>query len=535
MKPEEIQKRIDDLSSERSLFETLWEDLGRYIIPGKRNIRTTELPGEDLNFDLYDNTAIHANELLAAALHGLLTNPNSEWFELITGDDELDSQDHIKKYLQKITTQIHHVLNATNFQTEVHEFYLDLGCFGTATMSIEEDDLDDVRFCTKFIRDVYIEEDSKGNVVELYLVYMWTARQIMSEYGEKYMTEELMKAHKDNNNKRFKVVHAIYPAAYEHGEGKADIAKAKGYNYISKHVVLDHKKEIKESGFKSFPFSVSRWSKASGEKYGRSPGMVALPEAKVLNKMVETTLIGAQKQVDPPLQAPDDGFITDVNTYPGGITFYRAGSQDQIRPIFNNANVDFGFQAIQEKQTKIRDAFYTNQLSVTGNTAQTATEVNQKVQENFRFLGPLTGRQHHEFLRVVVDRVVDILFTRGKLKVEDVPSELKGKRTTARYSSYIAKAQRMGEGQSILQAVQALEPFVNANPNVVDNLDGDAAARRIWSIFGAPQELLHDKKDVEKIRKAKAEAQQEMIAQQQQQQQVDTVAKLSQAGQQQGI
>lgn len=528
MDSKKIKSRLSTLKSERMTFETLWDEVGQFIIPRKKNVLTKRMAGEDLQVDLYDNTAIQANELLAGALHSLLTNPNSEWFELTTGDDGLDKKDSVRKYLQALATKAHHVLNASNFQTEVHELYLDLGAFGTATMAIEEDDRDTVRFCCKFVADVYIEESSRGQVNEVYLQYEWTARQIVSEYGEDKLPEMVKKAYESDDNKRFKVVHCIYPTDYAK-EKEAGTAEAKGHKFISKHIVLDAPDDqaiIEESGFRTFPMVVTRWAKASGEKYGRSPGMVALPEAKVLNKMVETTLIGAQKVVDPPLQAPDDGFITDVNTYPGGITFYRAGSQDQIRPIFNDARIDFGFQAIQEKQGKIRDAFYTNQLQLGTGPQMTATEVNQRVQENFRFLGPMLGRQQHEFLRPLIDRLVDIMFKREVVSPGDIPPELRGKRIDVRYSSYIAKAQRLGDGQSIMQAVGALEPFVNADSTVLDNLDGNTAVRRIWSIYGAPQDLLRDQPEVEKIRKSRADAQAAAIQQQQQQAQVEQVSKV---------
>ena len=35
--------------------------------------------------------------------------------------------------------------------------------------------------------------------------------------------------------------------------------------------------------------------------------MNALPDVKVLNKMVENSLKAAKKQIDPPLLIPDDG------------------------------------------------------------------------------------------------------------------------------------------------------------------------------------------------------------------------------------
>ena len=45
--------------------------------------------------------------------------------------------------------------------------------------------------------------------------------------------------------------------------------------------------------------------------------MTALADIKMLNRMSEVTIRAAQKQVDPPLLVPDDGFMLPVRTIPG--------------------------------------------------------------------------------------------------------------------------------------------------------------------------------------------------------------------------
>ena len=78
-------------------------------------------------------------------------------------------------------------------------------------------------------------------------------------------------------------------------------------------------------GFKELPYVVPRYLKASTETYGRSPGMNALPDVKVLNKMVENSLKAAAKQIDPPLLVPDDGMLAPIRMSPGSINFFRSG------------------------------------------------------------------------------------------------------------------------------------------------------------------------------------------------------------------
>ena len=96
--------------------------------------------------------------------------------------------------------------------------------------------------------------------------------------------------------------------------------------FKSRYVAIDDMKMLAEGGFNEF-YVVPRYLKASYEIYGRSPAMNALPDVKMLNKMSEVTIKAAQKQIDPPLMIPDDGFILPVRIRSGGLNFYRSGSR----------------------------------------------------------------------------------------------------------------------------------------------------------------------------------------------------------------
>ena len=339
----QIKERYAALKSTRSQWETHWQEIADYMVPRKNNITRKGFEGEKKGITLLDNTGVQSNELLAGALHGLLTSPSAQWFELTTGVPDLDKDDSVRRWLQDSARRMLETLNSSNFQTEVHEVYIDLTSIGTAPMSIEEDDGDVVRFGARFISEVVIAENNKGRVDEVYREFEWTARQIVEEFGnsEEKVGKKVWDAFKKNSEEKFKIIHAVYPQSRVDG-------KAQGrYPYMSQYV-LDAEKDkvLREKGFEEFPYVVPRWSKATGEVYGRSPGMTALPECKTINKMTETTLIGAQKVVDPPLQAPDDGFLLPLITKPGGLNYYRSGSQERIEPILNDARIDFGFQAL---------------------------------------------------------------------------------------------------------------------------------------------------------------------------------------------
>lgn len=519
LSPEQVISRYDHLKSDRATWETHWQECYDYMLPRKADVIVTHHPGEKKNTHLFDNTAMHSASVLASALHGMLTSPNVLWFGLSTGNKELDDRDPVRLWLQDTALRIFDILNNSNFNTEVHELYIDLVISGTGIFSVEEDPEEVIRFNTRPLGQCVVAENAFGQVDEVNRSYKFTASQIVEQWGLDNLPNKIKEHYEKKDSTKFEIIQAVYREDIERPLGRMP--------YTSQHVLRDFKHELSEGGFRSFPYMVPRFSKIAGEVYGRSPGMVALPDAKTINKMDETVLIGAEKAVDPPLQLPDDGFILPIMTVPGGLNYYRPGSQDRIEPVFNDSRVDFGFQAMGERRDRIRKAFFVDQLQLFQGTTQTATEVLQRTEENMRILAPLLGRLRHEFLRPLIARVMEIgqerdLFLR-------TPADLRGKTLDVNYSSLIARAQKLQEGQNILRMVETLAPFASAQPEVMDMINGDAAARIVSRIYDIPQEILRSRDEIEAIREARARAEAELNAQQAQQMQTENIKNIAPA------
>ncbi len=499
---EQIIKKLDFLKNDRGTWESHWQEITDYLLPRKNTVTSEKTHGEKRTFQILDNSGIHSNELLAGALHGLLTNPDAMWFEMTTGNLKLDQKDSVRQWMQETARSMHNVLNNSNFQTEVHELYLDLPSIGTGCMLVEEDDEFVVRFSTKFIKGYYLAENSRGMVDQVYREWKWNAAQLVEEFGLENIGEKVQKLYQDGKEDKITVVHGVYPCTLvdpEENPGE--------YKYVSQYILPEYKHQIGEPGrFKQLPYVTPRWSKASGEVYGRSPGMTALPEVKILNKMNETMLKGAQKMVDPPLQLPDDGVILPLMTNPGGINYYRAGSADRIEPLFKDTRIDFGFEVMKDRRQRVKDAYYVDQLKLQQDQKyMTATEVLQRTEESMRLLGPMLGRMQAEFLRPLVERVYAIMLERKM--ITPAPAELQGKALDVRYSSLIAKSQRVTESQNIIRAFQTIAPFIQMDPTVADNFHGDNAARVISVFLGLPQELIRNVNERDQIRQQRAQAQ----------------------------
>ena len=529
--PKQIVSRLDALKSLRGVWETHWQEVTDYTIPRKNEYVKSNVPGEKKGVELYDNTSMVSLETLVAALHGLLTNPNTLWFLLQTGDPILDDSDEVATYLQDLSRRMHRVLNNSNFQPEVYEYYLDLASVGTATMVMEEDKDSVVAFSTKHLGEIFPAENSKGLIDEVYRTFAWTPKQIVQKFGvgvdptkealSAVVGDKVAKCYIEGKNEKFEIIHAVY---------RDEDTKVKKLPFVSQYVLKEDRKTLQEGKFRRFPYLISRWSKTSGEVYGRSPAMTALPEQKTLNVMAKTMLKGAQKVVDPPVQIPDDGFVRPLRTFPGGVNYYRAGSQDRIEPIFNDSRIDFGFEAIRERQQRVREAFFVDKLSLVQSDRMTTVEVNQRIQEQMRFLGPLLGRQQTEFLRPLIDRLLDIMIDRdggsGEL-LGRPPEQIADVELDVMYSSPIARAQRMGEADSLAGAMQASAPLFEMDPASIDNIDSDQYIRENFQIFGASQRVLRDRDEVEAIREARQQAQAQAVKQQQEAQEAENFKKVA--------
>lgn len=521
--PRQLQERFQQLEARRQVWESHWQELADFIMPRKNEITQKLTPGSKRRPLLLDSTAMISNQLLSSALHSLLTNPFAKFFGLKTGNPELDSDPNVQAWFQDTVDRIHFVLNNTNFQTEIHECYLDLGAFGTSSMLIEEDPRDVVRFKSVFIENIFINENSAGRIDEVHRRFKWDVKNLIQEFGRDKLPKRVIEIADRDQQREFEVIHSVYPE---------DMEKIKAEpKFMSQYILPEFEFELRAKTFNEQPFVVSRWIKGSGEMYGRSPGMVALPEIKTLNKMVEVVIKGAQKVVDPPLQAPDDGYVFPIRTRPGSVNIRRAGSPDRIEPVFDNTRIDFGFQVMEERRVRVRQAFFIDQLQLREGDRMTTREVGQRTEEQMRLLAPILARQQSELLRPLVDRVFKIMLRKDLLA--PIPEQLQDQSYDVEYTSLIARAQQVNEGNNIMRGLEASAGFMQLDPSGADNVDVDRAVRRVTDIYGWPKDLLRSAEEMGQIREARAQAQAQAQAVENAVKQADVVSKVGQVQQQQ--
>jgi len=496
-----LLKRLDKLKVQRSTWEQHWQEIGEYIIPRKADVTKTRSSGDKRMDNVYDGTGIHAAEMLSSSLHGMLTNPSMNWFDLAYLDEELNTDDEAKEYLESVTQIMHREFQRSNFAEQVHELYHDLITFGTGVMFITDAPEDEgVRFATRHISECYLAEDDYGRVDTVFRKFKMSVRALARQFGEDVIGDKMRAKLERNPYEEVPVVHIVMP------RDERDVRKADANNkpFASIYIEPGQKIILRESGFNEFPYVAPRFLKASFEMgYGRSPAMTALPDVKMINAMSRTTIIAAQKQVDPPLMVPDDGFILPVRTKPGGLNFYRSGSRDRIEPLNIGANNPLGLNLEEQRRQAIRSAFYVDQLVLGAGPTMTATEVVQRTEEKMRLLGPVLGRLQAEMLQPMIERVFQLLVRQNKLP--PAPQDIVDRNLDIEYVSPLAKAQRQSDVQAIMRLFELMSPLASIDPGVFDHLDTDGLVRYMLRTLSIPASVTKGVDDVASARSSRQE------------------------------
>jgi hypothetical protein len=512
--PEAILKRYDRLYEQQQVDRAVWQELAEYILPRKSNITTKRTPGAKQTTRLYDSTAVRANELLAASMQGALTSAAVKWFRLKLRQQELNEDPEVAAWLDACTDRMYLAFTQSNLSSELQEVYLDLGGFGTGCVIEEERNPNSPTFSGFIFHSLpvgtyVIAEDAEGRVDTVLREVVLSARAAVAKWGAARVGERIRQTLEKKPDDLVTIIHAVYPREYTRGR------TARNKPVASCYVHKDGKHLIAEGGFDTFPCMVPRWTKTSGEVYGRGPGHTALPDVRTLNRARELTLKAWAKAIDPPMKQRQDGVIGTAKLAPASLN--TVVNMDDLAPIEFKARFDVGKIEEEQLRTAIRDVFYNSQLQLPNKTIMTATEVERVYELMQRILGPTLGRLEAELLNPLIERSFDLMLRRGALpepppaiyadgEIADIDIE---------YEGPLSRAQRSSDSQAIERTLQLALPIAQVDPEALDALDLTEVIRYAGQRHGIPPRVVRSEKQIAEIRSARETERQKVVQQEQ--------------------
>lgn len=502
----EILQQFGQVADKRANFESMWQEISNHCT-GRRDFNEKRTRGEKRHTFIYDNTALEASDLLSNGLHTLLTNTATRWFRLAPEDDRLLRFEEVARWFEAVENRLYAAFNRpeARFMTQLHEVYVDLVDFGMAGLYIESMPAFGFRLSSRPLGELFITEDMAGVVDGVYRKFPLTAKQAVDAFGE----SKVPKAAKDVEKGAIENLYEFLQWVRPREDLQPGRLGPESMPLESTYLSFEDKGIMDEGGYREWPYMIPRWSVEAGEVYGRGPGTIALPGQKMLNQMTKTTLAAAELRTYPPWLVEDDSLIEPLRVAPGSVNTRRpsAVAQRPVEALTNDPDPGLGVEILRYFQDGVRQAFEGEMLQSIRDPRMTATQVLQIAERMQVLLSPTLGRIQVELLEGMLERGFGILFRQNRFPPP--PPELAETNIRVEYISPVARAQKRGDADAIVELFTIGANLSQFDPKVMHNLDSDEAIRFIGSAKGAPLSVFRSEAAVQEIREAEAQAAQQ--------------------------
>jgi len=539
-----VLARWSALEADRNYWMSMWQTLATYVMPRKSYILNKQIgPNVDRETQLFDTTAVRANQIMAAGIMSYVNDPHSNWVQL-SAPESMEDAEGVCEYFAECTEIILEELGRSNFYSIIHEAHLERGAFGTCAMFVDSGETVPLLFKTFDVGTFCASENNEGMVDVILVRKEMTIRQLVEEYGIENVSEPTRKQYESGDGKNYEhkveMLHMIAPRPEkDRVKGKID---GENKAFASVHVEVNARHILRNSGFDEQPFVVSRFLKWQQSVYGWSPSWVALPDAKQLNFLQAQLDSLAELSAFPRLLVPED-MNGDVDLRAGGITYFSATDPNAIpREWATGGRYDIGQDRVIMKQRHIEEAFnvplfqmFAQEEAQRSGTPITATQVRAMESEKLVLISPTYSRLTTELLIPLVKRVYGILARRGLLPPP--PQELI--QLNPMGEAFIPEPQVIFNNRMSIavgtRSVQVIDDVVGSavqlasatgDMSPLDNFDFDKIVREKTLANGGDPDFLRDVQQVAQMRQQRAQQAAQQAQMQQQAHQADIAQKL---------
>jgi hypothetical protein len=459
--------------------------------------------------DIYDSTPMQAARALANALGAMIRPEGEKWHRIRAVEDIDESSDEAGDWFADTDERMRDAFEnpKSRMRQALGEADSDIVVFGTGVVFTGEGD-NNLLFQTLHLKDALPIFGESGNAEGMLRDRRFTVRQAIARFGIDKLSDTIRQQKEQNKLDEYvNFLHAVIPR----NDGSKDANLARNLPWADMWIELDEKKLVSSGGFHEFPFAVPRWDTSSGEEYGRSPGMIALPDSNTAQAMQSTLLIAGQRAADPPLAVPDDSTFDAPNTFPGGLAYYdlesaRAVGRIPIVPLDSGGNIPLTREMQDDNRNQIWNAFFRNILRLPVDGPQmTATEIVARKEEFIREIGPVFGRLETDYTAPIVERSFQIMLRAGALA--PIPEVLQGRGIRFEYQSPIKRLRQQVEAAAARAWAEEMIFLGELKPEALDLINVDALGRFSAKAAGLPHNIVNGEEEVQALRQQRAEHQ----------------------------
>lgn len=509
-----LKARLDSLKTRRDPWLTQWQELADIFLPGKAYFTVKPYEGDRVNPSVYDGTPRLAARDLSSAIDGLIKPQTSNWFEPIVEDEKLADRPNVKIWLEHVRERMYRLIYSKDSRFVQRSAEVDdaLVVFGWGSLFITENrNRNGLLFRSFHNKDVLIDEGPDGVVNTMAIIESLSARRAVERFGPDNLHKEIVEqANKEKGyaTQLWDFAQMVLPRE----DYLANMLGLQGLPFASYVLDVKHEQILERGGFNEFPAAIPRWETQPLQIYPRSPAMIALPDSLTLQAISKTLLVGGERAADPPIMVANDSFVSPIRSFPGGVsvfdvqTLIDGGINSPIFPFPVSSSLPVGRDMQNDYRGIVQRAFYKDVLTLpVNNGQQTATEILERKEEFIRVLGPIFGRLETDYLGPIVERSFAIIDRGGGFLPR--PEELMGVPIKFNFQSPIQQARKSLDVAGLGRTLEVLAPLIQLQPEIADNFDGNQVAKDSPEWSGIPQEWIRTDDEVDQIRQARSDAQ----------------------------
>lgn len=499
---------VHQMMQERTQFEGTWKQLSDYINPTRGRFeedKTTD--GRRRDYCLLDPYPMEAAGKCAAGIHSGLTSPSRPWFALSLQDEELANYHTVKMWLEDCQDVLMGIYAKSNIYNMLLQLEAELTQFGTAAALLLEDYNTAVWARTYTCGEYAGNVDARGRVTQFARRFKLSAWQMVEEFGEELCSEAVRAAYHAQNFRDYFPVTMLIEKNVHYDENALGLGNFPWRSYYFEDCATD--RFLKVAGYNECPFLMPRWTTVANGIYGTGPGHNALGNCMQLQKLEQVNMRLLETRANPPMIVPAS--VGKVNRLPGKETLVPDNLANLIRPLYEaTGSREEVLQSIQLKQQQIGAAFYNDlfvMLASNDSPQMTAREVAERHEEKLLMLSPVLEQMHNEVLAPLTKRTFEICMRNGIFP--PTPAELQGQEGELKveFISLLAQAQKSVSTPAMEKTLALAGNLAGIAPDIIDNFDLDATIRAHAQMSGAPEKIMRDEQDVQKLRQQRQEEQ----------------------------
>jgi len=508
----EHKTRLEYLRTERAKRESEWKAVQKYIAPSAfswdnpydRNPKRPER---------YTGKPTNYLKTLRSGIVGYSISPNIAWQKLGFENFDIANSYGAKDWLEAVEKVLYAEFNRSNLYPQVSKFIEFAATYGHAVMLIDEQLSDNkLRFINLNTQEVFLDIDEYDEVDTVFRRYTMTLKNAARFFGEEKLSGTRQEDLKDKKkwNNELVIIHAVYKRDEYDNESKSNL------NMPYASVYIDESQDwlIEESGYNEFPFAVFIWDPINGTAYGDSPAIQSIIDVKALNVIEQSLIKMTQMAVEPAYNVPD-AMRQNVNVVPNGYNFYTR-PDEIIKPIDTGFNFPVTFERHKKIEDRVKDWFHVDFFLALMNERPaniTATYVMELQGEKAAVLSDLVVHLNSALTKII-QRSFNILYRQRKLPAAPQSLGRSGAQLKVDFIGPLAQAQKKyHESAGVGQGISLIGAVANLSPEALDVIDFDETLKKGLDGMGFPQIAIREDKDIEALRRQRAEQQ----AQQQQQ------------------